>query len=124
MHTCARLGFDLKTPLGGPMKSQTIKNGHEFLCGHEWSMMRHKRGRIGMDEHMGEWEWIQEEINAQGDPTTTKYMNQHPWSNNFHNLRDGEHTKVWTIINEGTWVVKMIKVERLKEIMSPKPPID
>ena len=39
MHMCARLGFDLKTPLGGPMSSKTIPNGHEFLCRHGWSML-------------------------------------------------------------------------------------
>ena len=32
-------------------------------------------GMKDMGEHMGEWEWLQEAINSQGDPETTKYMN-------------------------------------------------
>ena len=31
-------------------------------------------GIIGMGEHMGEWEWLLEAINAQGRPKTTTNM--------------------------------------------------
>ena len=33
MHTCVRLGFDLKSPLGGPMSSQTVTNGCVNVAG-------------------------------------------------------------------------------------------
>ena len=42
-----------------------------------------------------------------------------PLSNIFHGLRDKE----WYVINEGTWVDIMIKLERLNcELMSHKSP--
>ena len=31
-------------------------------------------GRLGVGKNMGEWEWIKEAINSQGDPETAKYM--------------------------------------------------
>ena len=81
-------------------------------------------GFLGMGEHMGEWEWLQEAINSQAKTKTTKYMHQHLWSNDFPDLRDGKRTKVWNFINQGIWVVRMIKLESLEEFKSPKHPIN
>ena len=56
MHTCVKLGFYLKTPLGGPMSSQTIPNDQKIMSGNGWRILIHKYGILGMGDHMGEWE--------------------------------------------------------------------
>ena len=58
MHTCGRLRLDLKTPLGGPMSSQTTSNAQECLWERGWSMLGQNEGRVGMVECMGELEWL------------------------------------------------------------------
>ena len=119
MHTCVRIGFEPKTPLGGPISSQTIPNCHEWLCEHGWSILSHKwrQARRGW-AHV----WVGEALGGNKCPRKAKnhqihalalILKQVPWYKGWGAgmiLRNHTYLKVYKY----WWILPILKTPTIK----------
>ena len=89
-----------------PKPYQTVANESVNMDGACWII---NQGMLCMVEHMCEWESLQDTISSQEDHKATIFTHYRPQSNIFPDLSNNE----WCVINEGAWVVSIIKLEHL-----------